>query len=377
MKILISGYYGFENLGDEAILRVLINELKGKFPLAELVVLSNQPQRSSKVLGVSSINRWNLFQIISELKSASLFVSGGGGLIQDSTSLRSPLYYLGMIQLAKKFCPVAVVGQGIGPIRNRLIQALTQRVLADVELLTLRDHASREFLSLENGHRDKTRVGSDLSLLLWPTWSKLHKTSNTNGVSSPSRIGISLRAGVSARFLVELARQLDSIYEDVGLEALFIAFQPEQDRQVMNRVSDLMKSPSHVVYPNSEDLEELFECINQTKYFIGMRLHALCFSLLASRPFFAISDDPKLGRFANQIAEYGGPELPVWSPDQLERGAVKLRDHILRIEDCYQLLSAQLFYASKELYTKTNVEISATLQEIECLVNAGSKDATG
>jgi polysaccharide pyruvyl transferase CsaB len=376
MKILISGYYGFGNLGDEAILRVLVNELKSKFPDSELVVLSQKPQKTNKALGIRAINRWNLLQIFAELKTTSLFVSGGGGLIQDRTSMRSSLYYLGLMELARNFCPVALVGQGIGAIKSKFIRSLSRKVMSRADLITLRDQTSREFLNLTNGHRKITRVASDLSLLLWPEWRKLHTTSGRNGTESPARIGVSLTGDLSNEFVRELAKQLDSIHESTGLEALFIAFHPAEDRIILNQVSDLMNSPSHVVYPTSENLEELFECIIQTKYVIGMRLHSLCFSLLASRPFFAISDDPKLERFISQIAEFGGPEMPIWTPDQLERGAVKLRDHMMRIEDCYQLLSAQLFHASNELYKKTNVEISATLQAIEKLTLTGSEDGS-
>ncbi len=44
-QVLISGYYGFDNLGDEAILEELVSELGEFFDSRDIVVLSNNPQQ--------------------------------------------------------------------------------------------------------------------------------------------------------------------------------------------------------------------------------------------------------------------------------------------------------------------------------------------
>jgi len=61
------------------------------------------PLETGLVYNVDSINRFNLLKILLIMRNSKLFINGGGSLIQDNTSTRSLIYYLGMIWLAKKW----------------------------------------------------------------------------------------------------------------------------------------------------------------------------------------------------------------------------------------------------------------------------------
>ena len=56
MKIVFCGYFGFSNLGDEAILKIEIEHLKKAFPDAKLFVLSDTDTLPE---GVKRIGRKN------------------------------------------------------------------------------------------------------------------------------------------------------------------------------------------------------------------------------------------------------------------------------------------------------------------------------
>ncbi len=119
MRIVISGYYGFHNVGDEAILYSIIQALRQQEPNVEIVVLSNHPEETAKAYHVLSVNRWKLNEVLKALKNADGLVSGGGSLLQDQTGLRSIPYYVGIIKIAqilKK--PVFIYAQGMGPIHR-------------------------------------------------------------------------------------------------------------------------------------------------------------------------------------------------------------------------------------------------------------------
>ena len=88
MRILISGYYGFNNAGDEAILKSIIIALRDVNPTIDIVVLSNDVEHTKKTYNVDAINRWNIFKIYSELRKSDGLISGGGSLLQDVTSSR-------------------------------------------------------------------------------------------------------------------------------------------------------------------------------------------------------------------------------------------------------------------------------------------------
>ena len=61
------------------------------------------------------------------MKTCDAFISGGGSLLQDVTSLRNIVYYTGLIRMAgvaKK--PAMIYAQGIGPLKKPLSQKLTR-----------------------------------------------------------------------------------------------------------------------------------------------------------------------------------------------------------------------------------------------------------
>ena len=96
-KIVISGYYGFANAGDEAMLTSIVRALRGVQPEIDLTVISGNPAETSAKHKVKSIYRFNFFKIYNALKNADMLLSGGGSLLQDVTSLRSLFYYLFII----------------------------------------------------------------------------------------------------------------------------------------------------------------------------------------------------------------------------------------------------------------------------------------
>ena len=116
-NIAISGYYGFENFGDEAILSVLTKELKSKGH--NITVFSKNPQVTCAKLGVNSVYTFSIKSVINTIKNSDVLISGGGSLLQDSTSLKSLFYYLFVIFLAEHYkTKVIIFAQGIGPIKN-------------------------------------------------------------------------------------------------------------------------------------------------------------------------------------------------------------------------------------------------------------------
>ena len=75
MKILISGYFGYENFGDEALLYSLIKSLINLGAKNQnITVLSNNPAVTSKQFNVKSINRWNIVDFINALLSHNILI---------------------------------------------------------------------------------------------------------------------------------------------------------------------------------------------------------------------------------------------------------------------------------------------------------------
>ncbi|REJ35876.1 MAG: polysaccharide pyruvyl transferase CsaB, partial [Bacillota bacterium] len=102
MKVVISGYYGFDNAGDEAVLAAILAGLRRECPTVHPVVLSGNPARTAARHGVEAVPRLSLAAVRRALREADLFVSGGGTLLQDLTGWGSVPYYGGLMLLAHR-----------------------------------------------------------------------------------------------------------------------------------------------------------------------------------------------------------------------------------------------------------------------------------
>ena len=161
MKILISGYFGYENFGDEALLYSLIKSLIDLGAKNQnITVLSNNPTITSKQFNVKSINRWNIVDFINALLSHNILIFTGG-LFQDRTSFKSFFYYFLQLFLGGTLQKtVLLYGAGIGPINGKIAQVLFNIGIKSANVILVRDEASASYIP----RRDNTFVTCD------PVW---------------------------------------------------------------------------------------------------------------------------------------------------------------------------------------------------------------
>lgn len=166
VKVLISGYYGFHNLGDEAILTSLIEELHAASKGAvEITVLTNTPKETAEQFGVKTVKRDAFFQVVGAIRRTDILLNGGGSLLQDDTSNRSIYYYLAIMKLARLFGKrVASISCGIGPIHSRFNRWLVKRAVDKSYFTTVRDPDSYDLLRQLGADMQRVSVTSDLVL---------------------------------------------------------------------------------------------------------------------------------------------------------------------------------------------------------------------
>ena len=114
-RVALAGYYGFGNLGDELLARASLEALeRSGVPRERVVVLSNDSEGSARALEAAAVSRWSLRALVAVLRSSETLLLGGGGLFQDGTSLRSCLWYWGLVRLARVCGAVPwALGRGI------------------------------------------------------------------------------------------------------------------------------------------------------------------------------------------------------------------------------------------------------------------------
>ncbi|MCX5751476.1 MAG: polysaccharide pyruvyl transferase CsaB [Candidatus Saganbacteria bacterium] len=352
MHFLISGYYGFENTGDEAILEVLVANLKERYPNCSITVLSNRPLQNTKKLGVRAVHRFSFIEIRNALKKCNLFISGGGGLLQDKTSFRSFLYYAGLLHLAKLYGkPAAVFASGLGPFKSWRARLICRRVLEKVDLIILRDHFSYKLAKeLVPKHKHLFEAG-DLGALLKPAEDKkieqIFEQENLQLNQHPL-IGISVRKiplhAIRREPLYRtIAKGLDLIYEKQKAELLFFVFQYPDDIDATLRVIHYLKSPYKIIFKELSP-REILGLIKRLDLFIGMRLHSLVFSSIMDVPALGIAYDPKVSSFMQSLdlpflnlKELKGTKIQtllenLWENSTVVKEKLQVKQERLRIE---------------------------------------------
>jgi len=308
-KIMISGYYGFNNTGDEAILKSMVGAFKEKIPQIKITVLSQNPLQTSQTYQVKAINRLHLIDIMRCLRDTNLFISGGGGLLQDSTGKGwSILYYLGLILVAKTVkVPVMIYAQGIGPVNKQINKKLMKWILNKVDLITVRDKSSKELLENLGVVKPSIYVNSDPVFLL--------KKKNIKNIidrhpliqqliNSDNRplIGVSVREykgnGLDSKSI--FAQAADYLVENYQAKIIFLPFKFDEDVYSSEEILSLMKNKAEVLKIKLEP-EELLSVLSRLSLLVGVRLHSIIFSSIANIPFVAFNYDPKVKYFVEDL----------------------------------------------------------------------------
>lgn len=285
-NILISGYYGFDNFGDEAILGVLANKLKDEGQ--NVTVLSKNPKKTASLYGVKSIFSFDLTNVFNQIAKCDILISGGGSLLQDVTSTKSLIYYLFIINIAlflnKK---VIIFAQGIGPINSKLGRFLTKLALKKCSLVTVRDEKS---LFLIRGW------GVNAQLVCDPLFDlQLPNSFHSN------KVGVQLRGfkTLKENLLIKLAQQVNKDFADKEIE--IYSFQDSLDLAVCKRFEAILRSINPVIQTKliyNQTSKEILEKNSKLDYMIAMRFHANLIALKYGIKTFAICYDEKVEKLA-------------------------------------------------------------------------------
>lgn len=318
MKVVISGYYGFDNIGDEAVLKCIVDGLKEK-GIERITVLSNDPESTARQYNVTAVNRNSLREIYSAIKAADVVISGGGSLIQDKTSSKSLWYYLGVMIIGKLLRKkVFIIGQGIGPIEKKFNRWLTSKILSKLNGITVRDELSKKYLE-ELNVKNKITVAADPVVNL-----KISDDAGIDAVLKNENINLNCKYalictrewGNSELSRVELAKAADFIQQNYGFQIVFLPFYYKKDEEESVKVANYMKMP-YKILKGKYSLEEILSIIKHSSILIGVRLHSLIFACVVSTPFIGISYDPKIDGFLNSVGEESAGKIDTFTSDDI------------------------------------------------------------
>ncbi len=306
-NVLISGYYGSKNGGDEAMLAAMLEVLREECDELNVTVISLNPEYTKKRHKVDVVPWLDVWNIIKKILAADLLISGGGSLLQNVTSRRSLYYYLGIIFLAKLFGrKVMLYAQGIGPICGGLARKMMNFILNRVNLITVRDHGSLEELRRLNITKPEIFCTADPVLAIKPVSHELGEKilfNHSIQKSDKKFVGVSVRRWMHwENCRAELAKALDKLVEQCGVEIIFLPMQFPEDIKAANSTAELMKNKCTVL-EDEFTTAEILSLVGCMDILISIRLHALIFAGVMSVPMLGISYDPKIERFLDSIGE--------------------------------------------------------------------------
>lgn len=320
--IVVSGYYGFRNSGDEAVLQSILSALEEEGRAVGIVVkpvvLSINPEWTSRTYGVKAVHRMKLAEVRNAIKNSDGLISGGGSLLQDATGLGSIPYYLGILKLAQWMGkPTFIYAQGVGPVNRKLFRPFIASVFRRCEYISVRDSESAALLHSMGVARDGIQVVPD------PVMGLALPEGEAAGAATGSEelpvVGVSVRFWNADRSeLAKLAEGLASLCRRCAVHIRFLPFHVPGDDEASRFVIEQMGNVAEFgcavsTAAETEHPYEMLREVSRCRLLIGMRLHSLIYAASQEVPLLGISYDPKIDHFLSRLAS-----VPVGSSAELD-----------------------------------------------------------
>ncbi len=291
-NFLISGYYGYKNSGDDALLASVVKDIFEINPEHSINILTKKDS-TYDFKGTTYTDRFSFFKLIKAIKKTDVLIMGGGSLLQDKTSNRSLYYYLSLMFFANLFKKkVYLYANGIGPINKSINIWLTKKILNNVFVMTLRDKDSYEFLQ---------QIGVTKPEILVTADSVFSLASDFEAVKTvDKKVAFVIRDWESSeKFSIELAKFADYLITEHHLEVIFVPLKLNDDEQIAEKIISVMQHSAEMVLLDNE--KTLIDFFSTCYFTVCMRFHGLIYSSLASSIPIGLSYDKKVSSVCHSL----------------------------------------------------------------------------
>ena len=318
--VMISGYYGFDNMGDDSILETVVTSLTAAKPDIRITALTKKPKTDRRRFGIRCVARMNLLAVVREMRRSKILISGGGSLFQDSTSKKSLLYYAHIVNLARRMgMKTYILANGVGVIFSEGNKKITAKTVNRADRVTVRDEESLQELVNIGVEREKIRCTADPAFMLSPcTGERLRAALRSYNIPEGKDFfvvslrrfeGLQRKAYDEPTLLRETVAACAYAAKTYSLVPVFIVMQPNLDLDVSETACRMLSGEygieSTVVCP--ADGAELLGILSGeregkgAKFVIGMRLHLLIYAIDALVPQIGLSLDPKIDAIMRRV----------------------------------------------------------------------------
>ncbi len=360
-RLLITAFIGSSNLGDQAIFKATTQKLQ-KNKSIQIAAFTLDKKKHTNTSLVRFIQTKNPFKIIKEIYLCDLLVIGGGGIIQDTTTIYNLLRHtykaLIAICFGKKYMFYAV---GVDELRSLFNKALAKFIFNMSTAITVRDNTSKKNLELLG-------VSKEIVATADPVVSLVTKKINVSSLYKKPYVIVCLRHWFDINryipvaivktfhikskrdkekynaFVKIMAEFLDGVVERYKYQIIFLPFFDRRDDQVHSDVLKKMKRSKYGInFKNQLSIDRTAALIGGAEYTIGMRLHSLILSAMQKTPFIALNYSQKVTSFVNDLSlrEYG-VGLENLSSQELQNRFARVRANKDNIKDILRIRMKKL-----------------------------------
>jgi len=313
MKFVIFGYYGYASIGDEAILRKIINDIKNNIISSHITVFSANPSYTREFFKINSVKNsifHNFFTLIKEIIRSDCFILGGGGMLSDWQK-SSPFLWLTLpifsILFRKK---LIIYGVGVNPFRTLYGKLLLKFVLKHSSLIIVRDIYSKLCLINFLDEKEKIHVTIDPAIGLntpkdrfFKSYIKNKKISNKSLTEKP-KIGICPSAFFHIpklwsnspnrynRLKQDFSRLIQFLIDNYRANIFLIPISMKYDiifcKEICKLLDENSKSSTFII-DSLKTPTNLRDILSNMDLIIGMRFHSIVLSINLAIPFVGIT----------------------------------------------------------------------------------------
>ncbi len=329
-SVVIYGWYGPGNVGDELLLSVLLQWARRN--ALDPVVISYDVAYTKHIHGVKAVDVEDFPAIVNAISEAKACILGGGGIFQTHNEFS----YAGLFHfdctdvstfarpviLAQKLgVPFVLIAQGVGPLIHKQSREITRDIFNAADAVSVRDKASLDLLKFI-GTKRELPMAPDLVWTL-PVGDVSNNAQKNNGCKC---VAIVIRPWFKAQgFEDRLIAAIKTVLNPRIHTLIWIPFQnhsiPNRSASDKGFIQQCMGSLGpewHQELIEVDRPECVIEVISGCDAVVAMRLHAQILAFKLGKPTLSVEYDEKMSELSAQVEQDATlrirPEddLPVW-----------------------------------------------------------------
>lgn len=372
-KIVLYGWFGEENFGDDLLLSVAAEHFQTRFPEAVILVIGGDAQRVRSSFGFEAASPDQRYLTRSFLKGACLIAFFGGLIFDDPTELTAgdietfmnpwidPAGQAAVCLTAWLYgVPQVYLCAGMGPLAKPAAQHAVRFVGLSGARFLLRDENSAKLAREAGVDPASIRVVTDLVMAAGGLIAKNERVPLPEAMPSEPYLTVSLRKWPlnPPDFERNIARALDQAVDETGLSVAFVPFDTE-DVEIHETVFSLMKRKDRAVSLSGRpEPSQILSIVAHSQMAFAMRLHCSILHHVAGKPAIGLDYNDKIAAHFHSMRQ-DSALLPLTSD------ADRMARTVLDIAARRKNVSEDVIARTRELSDLANSAMNEAFQMVE------------